>query len=665
MRPASLAAILPILAFLFAFTIILRTAKFVAAGRLHGAFVLAAVAWGAFVTLVTELLSLVGGLTPGAVSAVWLVACAVLGLMALRTDALLFAWGRLKETLLGLGVVERVSITAIGFICAALFAVALISPPNNFDTMFYHLPRVLHWQQNASLRPYPALVDHQLNKPIWAETAILHLRLLWGTDRPVNLIQWFSMVGSLVVVAGIAALLKAGRRGQLLAVAFCVSIPMGVLQAATAQNDYVAAFWAACVAYLVVMGISRRLTAWEYAALATAVGLGALTKGTFFVYSPVFVAWLMLHELRSRRFRTAIGGALLIAGVAAVLNAGFWYRNIRVFGGPYGTSDWIQQNLWIRFLPQTPEEQEPASRGADTLDSETAVPTPSVRKSYWVRLAQTAGRNLTAPTRMISGALIRAVAMAPGVYGEDYEDELEIAIWNHEDFAGNPIHLLFVPLALPFLLVIRGKTQRILTLAYAAVSLLTYALLPIVIGHAVGQPGIRYQLSFFVLWSPVVGATFGLLGRKGLTWLLTAGFLVAAIPWVLFSNMRPLVGAAPGRTRIDSILVEEQKDILFALNPGLADDYILTAQAIQGARCSDVGLSANPGFLEYPLWWALGAPQSGVRIEFVDIAPELEPYVDASFKPCAVVCAICDEQQVYHGLPIFGTYDSIKLYMAE
>lgn len=122
---------------------------------------------------------------------------------------------------------------------------------------------------------------------------------------------------------------------------------------------------------------------------------------------------------------------------------------------------------------------------------------------------------------------------------------------------------------------------------------------------------------------------------------------------------------APRPTRIECILIEKLADILFALNPGLSDDYALASQAIEVAGCGQVDVSANPSFLKYPMWWMLDAPQSDIRIEFVDIAPHTVPNADPGFEHCAIVCSICDEQEVYHGLRIAGTYDSIKLYMAK
>jgi hypothetical protein len=85
--------------------------------------------------------------------------------------------------------------------------------------------------------------------------------------------------------------------------------------------------------------------------------------------------------------------------------------------------------------------------------------------------------------------------------------------------------------------------------------------------------------------------------------------------------------------------------------------------AIKEAGCSQVGLNAGSELLEYPLWWLLEAPQSGVRIEVLSSDPRLLPYTDASFTPCVVVCTQCEGEESYRALPLAHVFDSVWAYM--
>jgi hypothetical protein len=64
-----------------------------------------------------------------------------------------------------------------------------------------------------------------------AEYAIMHFNLLWGSDRFVNFVEFFAMLGSIVGTSLIARQLGAGRRGQALAAIIAATIPEGVLEA--------------------------------------------------------------------------------------------------------------------------------------------------------------------------------------------------------------------------------------------------------------------------------------------------------------------------------------------------------------------------------------------------------------------------------------------------
>jgi hypothetical protein len=113
--------------------------------------------------------------------------------------------------------------------------------------MTYHLARVLHWQQDRSVALYAINIERQLHLPPGGEYGILRLDLRSGGDRLDNLPQWLAAMGSLPVVSLIPARLDATARGQALAAVFCATLPMGILQSSSTQNDYQVAYWLACL----------------------------------------------------------------------------------------------------------------------------------------------------------------------------------------------------------------------------------------------------------------------------------------------------------------------------------------------------------------------------------------------------------------------------------
>ena len=170
-------------------------------------FLITCAIWGVFVTLSSELLSLFDALNRLWLACIWAGAIAVVLATGRPAGLLKTGIDCLRREYRKPDMLEKIGLVLMAGIAAVLFAIAVISPPNNADSAIYHMSRVVHWAQNQSLGHYPAYVNHQLLKPIWAESAILHLRILWGGDRVANLVQWFSMIASLIGVAGIARLL--------------------------------------------------------------------------------------------------------------------------------------------------------------------------------------------------------------------------------------------------------------------------------------------------------------------------------------------------------------------------------------------------------------------------------------------------------------------------
>ena len=114
---------------------------------------------------------------------------------------------------------------------------------------------------------------------------------LKGDDRLVNLIQWFSLFGSVVAASLITARLGAAPHTQLFAAVFCATLPMGILQASNATNSYATAFWLICVTYYLLA--LHAAPTWADAAWAGAsLGLALLTKPTAYVFAAPLLAWL-------------------------------------------------------------------------------------------------------------------------------------------------------------------------------------------------------------------------------------------------------------------------------------------------------------------------------------------------------------------------------------
>jgi len=204
--------LLPALTFVGTFLVLVAIQSEKTEMPIRLAFLQAAGLVAAYMVLSTELLSLFEALTRTGTAILWLVGLAAVFAMGWRYGWMSVGLKAFAQSIQRLSGFEIGAAAAFALIVGLLFLVAVLSPPNNTDSLLYHMSRVTHWAQNQSLRHYATGFSPQLVNPIFAEAAILDLRMLWGDDQLANLVQWLSMIGSLIGVTLAARILGAGRR---------------------------------------------------------------------------------------------------------------------------------------------------------------------------------------------------------------------------------------------------------------------------------------------------------------------------------------------------------------------------------------------------------------------------------------------------------------------
>ena len=639
--------ILPLLVFLLVFFDLLAVqSRRGPSASLRAAFLETAAFTGAYLMIFSEGLSLLKQLGQGGVVICWGLAILIAGGIGLRKGRFVKAWQILRSRSQTLRRSDFVFGSALALILGLLLVIALISPANNVDSLQYHMSRVMHWAQDHSLATYATGYIPQVASPVWSETAILNARLLWGNDQLANLVAWASLLGMLVGVSAVAKLLGASRKGQWVAIAFAASLPMAILQATSPQNNLVAAFWLVGLLYFITLSAQRNLFLEELLGLAFTFGLGLATKQTFYPYCvPPLLYFIVLQFMRNKPARV-IGNGLLIAGIGVALNLGFWGRNLAAFGGPFGPPGGIEITT---FSTLTPGGIAGKVVGNIFLNLDTPKDSLNAQIVGWLQ------------------RVFRTIA--PQMAGYKLN-----AGWNYEDLAGNPLHLFLIPLAWLLLIAKRRRIQGKLIGMYCLVTIGLYLMLAIVVNSGVSDG--RYQLPFFAACAPAFGVAIDALEKKSLSVTVVALLLIASLPWVLFNRTRPLIAMRPSNTPFtipclagctaQSILNEPPVRILFASTIELQGPYTLATDDIRNSSCRSVGLQIDSHDLEYPFWWLLEAPQSGIRIETIYPVPELARYMDPNFKPCAILCTICRGKTLLHGLKLTTDFSGkVQLYLGS
>jgi len=646
--------VLPILAFLLLFLALLgeqESRRIDPGGGMPAAFVKSAAVLGGYLVLSSEILSLFRGLTRAGVVVGWGMALAGIVWLGWRQGWIL-AGGRYLAKRIQRLRWDWFNVLAgmlLGLILALLFVVAVLSPPNNNDSLLYHMTRVVHWAQNTSLGHYATAFTPQLFHPIYAELLILHGRLIWGNDRLANLVQWAAMCGSLIGIAGITALLKGKKAARWLAVAFAASVPIGVLEATSTQNDYVTAFWYVAFLFFVILSLRRALTFQEMLCMGLALGLGMLTKMTFYLYAfPVLVFFCVRSLMVAHQRGKAIVELILIGTMAALLNLGYWSRNFITFGSVFGSREYIAYRI--------------ISLGPGALLG---------------GLARNLAQNLAMPNEQVTASMVNGLKRAFAPVDPTMKIfDLEFA-WNHENLAGNPVHLMLAFSA--FVIVFLRKQLRANRL------LCTYLLLTIASYLTLGYGiydffGVRFQLPAFIAWAVPFGIVSESLVERSRVWpvAMTLLLFLMALPWLLFNRTRPVIAMRDSSDPLtipclagctaESVLIAPPTRVMFAGKLVLEEPYVQATNALKETGCRSVGLYLDSHDLEYLFWWLLEAPQSGIRLETLHAVPETERYLDPAYQPCAVLCTLCRQgnqiQDQFYGLDLVGDYSGrVQLYV--
>jgi hypothetical protein len=189
----------------------------------------------------------------------------------------------LHEMLKELNKIELSLFYSSCFLLILTFIQGLLYPPNNWDSMTYHLARIPHWISQQSVEHYQTHIVRQLYQLPFSEFILLNINVLSKSDLFSNSIQLFYLIFSIVAIVTIVDLLGFNRKFKFIAIILSLSIPELMLQASSTQNDIILSFFILASFYFAVKSI-REVNIFNFFYLGLSIGLAILTKGTAYIY---------------------------------------------------------------------------------------------------------------------------------------------------------------------------------------------------------------------------------------------------------------------------------------------------------------------------------------------------------------------------------------------
>lgn len=524
-----------------------------------------------------------------------------------------------------------------------IFITGISSAPNNWDSMTYHLGRIIHWIQNQSLAPFATHIERQLFQPPLAEIFIVHLQLLTKSDLFAFLVQFYAMIGSIVAASLITLKLGGSYRAQLLSALFVATIPMGILQTSSTQNDYVVSFFIISFVYFLIVYIKDQ-TWYSIILSGTSLGLAICTKQTSILFAipflllltPLVYKWIIARDYNAIKKFLLLGIASAITGI--ILPLGYFIRNYQVWhdilgrpasSGPLQGTGLSLDGLFLTMVAHIGNH----------------IPAVGPLYTIFYELLES-----------IIGLFDLSLANLSSPYGSFAFPPL---LFPHEDLTGNPFSLLLI-IASIIVIVVKYRDTRTtqMNILYIICCIFCFIAFSAVIAW---QPwSSRLMLPLFILFAPLVGIVLSkFVTKRGFIVAITLLMVISATPYLFLNESRPLMHydvLGIQTTGIAKIIPEYKqnkefsiiysnrtqdyfRNKLFAENKKtILQDHLNVMEYIISNNISKVGLIFGENDWEYPLWAIARYEMSHpIHVEHVNVRGQSASFENKRFIPEIII----------------------------
>jgi len=398
-----------------------------------------------FIVLFVETLSLFKALNLKCLVTFWSIFSIVLLLFILKKRKQLFLLIHDRKLLIlqkysSLTLYEKLLIFVIAVFLFILFVQGIFYPPNNWDSLTYHMSRIIYWIGNESVVYFPTNILRHLYQPPFGEYFILNISLLQGNDIFANSVQLLFLVACVVTINSILKLFNVSFFNRCIILLLVITIPSVALQASTTKNDIICAFFVLTTIYFGLLSTKTKNIE-NFIFIGLSVGLGMLTKGTFYIYAfPILL--ILFFCLIKKDFNIKIVYYAIIAiFIALILNIGYFTRN-------YSVNKNILQIDKVEGDMFSNNEMNP------TLLTSNILKNSGLHLGYPIN---TLGEKFI---RKIHTEYLKTPINNPETNYLNIPYEGKIAISTHEDLVPNTYHFILVLITFLFSIVIALKNLK-------------------------------------------------------------------------------------------------------------------------------------------------------------------------------------------------------------
>lgn len=559
------------------------------------------------ILIITESLSIFNFISSTGITVAWSIVSLMLLLLAVRKRKY-FVFPNVK-LIKNLTFSDKIILIQICIILFVTLILALFVAPNDIDAMSYHLARIPHWIQNQNVFYYATHFSPQIYLAPFASYPALNFQLLAGGDWYANLTQWICMAGSLIVVSLTTKHFGGNLRTQIFASFIAATIPMGIMQSSSSQDDYIVSFF--LISYLY---FSLRFKSWKKSKIyllfsGISLGLAFLTKQTAYIFAFPFFFWFLWIWIEKFGIKKTLQIGLIIITLTLSINAPFYYRNYNLTNWPIfsGINYYINEPVGIQSL---------ISGTLKNSSLHLITPFREVNYATYFMIEKT-------------HTLFNIPLQKRGFISMPYDFRIN-RMRAIEYYAPNLIHFIFIWITLAILLKNRKKQQK-LEILYALSVIAGFILFSTFIRW---QPSLsRLHLPLFVLYSPIIALI--MVSRRSLKLLIVSILTISSIYFLFFNVGKPIIGSK----NIFSIPRDQQYFENWIFPKSQYKSYVKAINQVKRTTCNNVGLYYKDeiGYLyEYPIWKMLGNEKK-IKIEHIEVDNVTNILANKKFKPDCVI----------------------------
>ncbi len=468
---------------------------------------------------------------------------------------------------------------------AASFYIALTMAPINYDSMTYHLSRIVHWTNNHSVAYYATHTLRQLTSPMLSEYIMLHYYvLLGGNDLFVNMVQAISYIVNAFIIIDISKKLNVHPFFAYFSSTLFMATPIVLAESMTTQNDVFATMWLLIFVDVLLKYLQAKTllldkrTVIDIIIMSICIAFGYLSKPNVCIVMIFFVVWLLLECLKRKdSVSTMLAGMIIAAVTIGVLLLPFWYRNYMMMG---------QLNAEITGAKQLVGTKNPRYLFINFCKNFTYNFPNFIDKYSSERIYSLI---------VFFAKLLNVEIDDPGISEEGTSFMVHGFDVKTMDSAVNPFTMIMIVLIVVPLVVLKlVKKSRDMIFKFSFVTLLSFLVFLVVLRW---EPYIsRYMICYFAILFPVIAYGLQMLCEK--TNRTVAFVLVSLIAFCYISEYSlTITEVMKNYNRYDT-----REECYFTLNHDYYSIYKDVAEYIKLNGYKSVGILSAEDYYDYPLY---------------------------------------------------------------